>query len=72
MHRNFVAEYKRNNIQKMSVDKKLKESILQNAERLMHYNNLLIKQSNNWLSAEEGNRVMEKRIKERKELRVKN
>ena len=35
------------------------------AEKTLFYNNLLIDQCNKWLSAEEGNRLMEKQIKER-------
>jgi len=33
----------------MYTDKKIKESILLRAERLLHYNNLLIEQCNSWL-----------------------
>jgi hypothetical protein len=50
----------------MNVDDNIKKSILQRAERLLHYNNLLITQCDSWLSAEEGNRNMEKMIEERR------
>jgi len=50
----------------MEVEKDKKEDIRQRAERLLHYNNLLIEQCDRWLSEEEGNRNMEKRIMERK------
>jgi oligoribonuclease (3'-5' exoribonuclease) len=45
---------------------KVRDSIVQRAERLIHYNELLIKQCDSWLSAEEGNRNMMKRIEERR------
>jgi hypothetical protein len=48
----------------MCVNNDLKEEVLERAERLLYYNNLLIEQCNGWLSAEEGNRNMEKRIRE--------
>jgi len=53
----------------MSEDENIRETILLRAERLLHYNNLLIDQCNSWLSAKEGNLNMEKRIvdKRRKE-----
>ena len=49
----------------MEVDDKIKKDILERAERTLHYTNLLIAQCDSWLSAEEGNRNMEKRILER-------
>ena len=42
-----------------------KEEILACAERTLHYTNLLIAQCDSWLSAEEGNKEMKKRIQER-------
>jgi len=50
----------------MNMEKNIKEEILNRAERVLHYNNLLIKQSDSWLSEEEGNRNMEKHIAERR------
>ena len=41
---------------------KRKERILFRAEKLMFYNNLLIEQCDSWLSAEEGNKIMMKKI----------
>jgi len=40
--------------------------ILASAEKLLHYNELLIKQCDSWLSAEEGNRNMMRAITERR------
>jgi hypothetical protein len=50
------------------MDKKydLKDEVIARAERVLYYNNLLIEQCDSWLSAEEGNRNMEKRIMERR------
>jgi len=50
----------------MNEENDITKEIKQRAERLLHYNNLLIEQCDNWLSAEEGNRIMEMRIMERK------
>jgi len=50
----------------MSDNNHLKEEVLERAERVLYYNNLLIEQCDGWLSAEEGNRNMEKRIREQK------
>ena len=47
-------------------DDNLKEEILQLARHTLHYTNLLIEQCDRWLSAEEGNRIMEQRIRERR------
>jgi len=46
-------------------DAKMNE-ILFHAEKLLHYNGLLIAQCDSWLSEEEGMKNMEKRIRERK------
>jgi hypothetical protein len=53
----------------MNTEKKLKDDILKRAENLLYYNNLLIEQCDSWLPAEEGNRNMEKRIREKNEKR---
>jgi hypothetical protein len=45
----------------------IKDDILYRATRLMYYNELLIKQCDSWLSAEEGNANMMKQIMERRE-----
>jgi len=56
----------------METEKNINDDILYRAEKLLYYNDLLIKQCDSWLSEEEGNRNMEKRIRERKELKNKN
>jgi hypothetical protein len=43
-----------------------RDKILSRAEKLLQYNNLLIEQCDSWLSAEEGLKNMEKRIREKK------
>ena len=50
----------------MTIRKDKKDEILLRAENVLYYNNLLIRQCDSWLSEEEGNRNMEKRIRERK------
>jgi len=50
----------------MDNEKNIKDDILLRAEKVLYYNNLLIEQCDSWLSAEEGNRNMEKQIEERK------
>jgi len=42
------------------------KDIINTAERLLYHNELLIEQCDRWLSAEEGNRNMERKIYERK------
>ena len=42
------------------------DEMLYHAYRCLYFNEMLIKQSDSWLSAEEGNRNMEKRIREQK------
>ena len=49
----------------MQTDKKTKEEILLRAEKMLYYNELLIKQCDRWLSAEEGNQNMERDILEK-------
>ena len=48
-----------------------KKEILYHAERVLHYNDLLIKQCDSWLSEEEGVKNMEKRIREREKAQKK-
>ena len=50
----------------MDNEKNIKDGILLRAEKVLYYNNLLIEQCDSWLSAEEGNRNMEKQIEERR------
>ena len=50
----------------MNAEYIIKDDILKRAENLLYYNILLIEQCDSWLSAEEGNRNMEKRIREQK------
>ena len=57
----FVAKKSR-----METEKFIKDDIIKRAEMLLYYNNLLIEQCESWLPAEEGNRNMEKRIREKK------
>jgi hypothetical protein len=49
--------------------KNIKDDILKRAEKLLHYNNLLIEQCDSWLSEDEGNRNMEMQIEERKKVK---
>jgi len=42
------------------------DDILLSAKRTLHYNELLIAQSDLWISEEEGNRNMEKQIREKR------
>jgi hypothetical protein len=53
----------------ISEDKK--KEILFHAEKLLHYNNLLIEQCDRWLSEEEGNQNMMKSIMERRKEEAK-
>jgi hypothetical protein len=48
-----------------------KDEILFRAEKLLHYNDLLIKQCDSWLTEEEGVKNMEKRIMEREKAKRK-
>ena len=50
----------------MDVKNDKKDEILFHAEKLLHYNGLLIAQCDSWLSEEEGMKNMEKRLRERK------
>jgi len=50
----------------MSKEKNIREDILNRAEILLHYNNLLIKQSDSWLSEKEGMKNIEKQVMERR------
>jgi len=47
------------------INEKKKQDILFHAERLLYYNELLISQCDNWLSAEEGNKNMMRDIEEK-------
>ena len=56
----------------MGIDRdKKKKKILYHAEKLLHYNDLLIKQCDTWLSEEEGMKNKEKRIMEREKAKRK-
>ena len=46
----------------MNIRNDIKNEILLHAEIALHYNNLLINQCNSWLSEEEGNKNIMKRI----------
>jgi len=46
----------------MNIRNDIKNEILLHAEIVLHYNNLLINQCNSWLSEEEGNKNIMKRI----------
>ena len=50
----------------MEISKTKKEKILRNAEILMLKTQLLIESCEDWLPAEEGNKNMEQKIRERK------
>ena len=57
----------------METEKNIKDETLLRAEKALYYNILLIEHRNSWLSEEEGNRNMEKQIRERrKKLRIEN
>jgi len=53
----------------MDIKSDKKKEILFHAEKLLHYNDLLIKQCDSWLSEEEGAKNMEKRIREREKAK---
>jgi hypothetical protein len=59
-----MADKKTNTTEEL---KARQEQIRMSAEKLLYYNNLLIQQCDGWLSAEEGLKNVEKRIKQRKE-----
>jgi hypothetical protein len=50
----------------MEIKKEKKDEILFRTEKLLYYNELVIKQCDTWLSAEEGNRNIERAIRERR------
>jgi len=54
----------------MDTEKNIKDDILLRAEKVLDYNNRLIKQCDSWLSAEEGNRNMEKQIEVRRKNKI--
>jgi hypothetical protein len=51
----------------MGIDEKKKRDIMFHAKKLLYYNELLIKQCDGWLSAEEGNANMIKVYMEKTE-----
>jgi len=52
----------------MEISQEQKEQILRNAEILQWKTQLLLEACEGWLTAEEGNRNMEKRIRERRKM----
>ena len=57
----------------MEINQTKKDKLLQNAEILMLKTELLIETCDSWLPAEEGNKNMERRIREKgKNLKIKN
>ena len=50
----------------MNISKNKMDEIRLRAEVLLHYNNLLIEQSDSWLSEKEGMKNMEMKIAERR------
>ena len=48
-----------------------RDEILFYAEKMLHYNGLLIAQCDSWLSEEEGLKYMEKRMRDRKKKECK-
>jgi hypothetical protein len=64
--RNFVAPINHQKTKTMEVKKDKIDEMLYHAYRCLYFNEMLIKQSDSWHSAEEGNKNMEKRIMERK------
>jgi len=55
----------------MDNDNIFKDDILQRAEKMLYYNNLLIAQCDSWLPAEEGNRNMKMQIEARRKKKYK-
>jgi hypothetical protein len=49
----------------LQIDKGNKEEMLLHAQKVLHYSDLVIKQCDSWLSAEEGNENLMKSIMER-------
>jgi predicted NAD/FAD-binding protein len=52
-------------MKKYNIDEKKKKEILYHAQICLHYNELLIEQSDGWLSIEEGNANMIKALLEK-------
>jgi len=50
----------------MNEKQEIPQDIINSAEKVLYYNNLLIEQCDRWLSAEEGNRNMMRAIEERR------
>jgi len=59
------------NLKQMEISQEKKEQILRNAEILQWKTQLLLEACEGWLPAEEGNRNMEKRIRERRKNELK-
>ena len=53
---------------KYTIDEKKKDEILYHAERTLYFNNMLIKQCDSWISAEEGNANMMKSLMEKQKI----
>ena len=60
------------NFKQMEISQEKKEKILRNAEILQWKTLLLIEACDGWLTAEEGNRNMEKRFMENRKNKIKN
>jgi hypothetical protein len=56
----------------MDARKDKTDELLYHAHRCIYFNERLIEQCETWLSAEEGNENLMRRIRERKELEIKN
>jgi len=56
----------------MDASNDIKNEILFRAEKILHYNNLLIAQCDNWLSAEEGNENMMRQIMDKEKTNRRN
>jgi len=55
----------------MNIRNDIKNEILLHAEIAIHYNDLIINQCNSWLSEEEGNKNMMKKIMKEKKIKTK-
>jgi hypothetical protein len=65
IHSNFSRRTFAENLEHMELSQEKKEQLLRNVEILQWKTGLLVEACDGWLSAEEGNRNMEKRIRER-------
>ena len=66
MCRQKILENSGNNRKNMESEKNIHDETFLRAEKVMYYNDLLIKQCDSWLSAEEGNKNLMKQIFERR------